>query len=286
MTISIKTCSAINDISKSPFLNWIFKVPALGSREDAESYAEWEFQNAEQTLTCFKPYNDIRHKSILDVGCGFGGKSTYYALHGAKHVEAIDLDKERIEAARAFAGKKNANNIRFEVEDAASLPFAQEQFDLVVFTDSFEHVQNPAEVLKECFRLLRKGGTVNILFPPYGSPWGAHLFAHIRIPWAQFLISEEDLVSMWKKEFDRELDEGAVLYSERRIAAINNARTIADLTHLNKMSISKYERILKSTQFRTCLYRAHTPGNLVPCLAILPITREYIVTRVVAVLRK
>jgi len=286
MKMNIRICKAMNFLFKVPPLKWLFKRPALGIRKDLESYAEWEFQNAAKTLICFKPYDNIKGKTILDSGCGLGGKSTYYALNGAKYVTAIDLDKERIEAARDFARKKNTNNIRFEIQNAASLPYAAEKFDIIIFNDSFEHIDNPANTLKECYRVLRKGGMVNIIFPPYSSPWGAHLFAHIRIPWAQFLFSEETLLSVWKEMFDGELKNVAGIYSKQQIDAINNAKTISELAHLNKMSIKQCEEILEETQFNICLYRLHTSGNLLSFFTHFSSLRECIVTRVVAMLEK
>lgn len=294
MTMDIKICETLNRIAKSSLLNWIFGRPALGNRSHPEAYAEWEFQNAGQMLACFKPYDDIKNKTILDVGCGFGGKPTFYALNGAKQVTAIDLDKGRIEAAREFAEKKGMDNIRFAPMDAASLAFASEQFDRVHLHDAFEHVRDPANVLNECYRVLAKGGRINLAFPPYASAWGAHLFTHIPIPWVQHFFREEVLVQIWKKEFAQHLRDKygwkspppTSIYSQQRMETINNARTISDLTHLNMMSIKQYERILKDTAFKTSLYRVHTPGNMLNFLSSSPTWREYAVTRVVSVLEK
>ena len=279
-------CEFVNGILESPALGRLFRTPALGTRADPDSYTGWEFENAEHALTCFKPNDGIEDKFILDVGCGFGGKSIYYALHGARHVTAIDLDEMRIGAAREYAAKKHVSNIRFDIQDAASLRFDNEQFDLVIFSDSFEHVNDPAAVLRECNRVLRKGGTVNIMFPPYNSPWGAHLFAYIRIPWAQLLFREEDLVRTWKRGFEAELEKGATVYSRQNIESIRKAATVSDLAHLNRMSIQRFERILQESGFSIRFCRFHTPGNLFHSLASSSICREYLVTRVVTVLEK
>ncbi len=286
MRTSIRACKAMNNVFKAFFLKGPFKAPALGIRENPESYSEWEFQNAARTLVYFKPHDDIENKTILDIGCGLGGKSTYYALNGAKYVNAIDIDKERIEAAKNFAEKKKANNIDFEHQDATTLPFAPGRFDLVLFNDSFEHINNLRNTLKECYRVLRREGTVNILFPPYASPWGAHLFAYISIPWVQFLFSEEVLLSIWKEAFNQELKNGVTIYSQQKIEEVNNARSISELAHLNKMSIKQYEKIIKELQLNTRLTRFHTPGNLFSFFTRFSFLREFIVTRLVTVLEK
>jgi ubiquinone/menaquinone biosynthesis C-methylase UbiE len=286
MTIGDTLCTCMNAVFKSPLLNRLLRTPALGIRANPDTYTEWEFQSAENALTGFRPFDTIVGKSILDVGCGFGGKSVYYALHGARHVTGIDVDRDRIAAARQFAAKKCAANTRFEVEDAASLRFADEQFDLVIFSDSFEHVDDPGSVLKECWRVLKRGGRANIMFPPYGSAWGAHLFANVRIPWAQFLFSEQALVRAWKKGFESELDKGVTVYSRQNIEAVRTATAVRDLAHLNQMSIRRYEQILRGSDFTTRFFQVHTPANLFQFLANSPICREYLVTRVITVLEK
>jgi SAM-dependent methyltransferase len=51
------------------------------------------------------------------------------------------------------------------VADAASLPLEQESVDLVLSTQVLEHVPEPADVLRECHRILRPGGRVALTAP-------------------------------------------------------------------------------------------------------------------------
>ena len=95
--------------------NRIFSSGTLepGGRESCEAYAEMEFQRGRSSLEIYKPYDSIEGKRILDVACGMGGKSTYYALSGASWVVGIDIDEKRIAAAHDFAAGKGARNIFF-----------------------------------------------------------------------------------------------------------------------------------------------------------------------------
>jgi SAM-dependent methyltransferase len=260
-------------------------MPNLGERTLRDSYVEWEYQNAASSWSCFTPYDHLKGKEVLDIGSGHGGKPTYYALHGVRHVIAIDQDEARIESARQFARRKGAHNITFETQDAATLPYPPGHFDLVIYNDSLEHIEEPEASLNAAYRVLKKGGTVNIAFPPYGSPWGAHLFAHIRIPWAQFLFPDETLVSLWKTRHDAAGEEGLV-YSEDRTLGIHAATTVAELGHLNRMSIRKFEGIVAKTPFRVLFRSLHTIGNLFGFAAHLAFLREHLVTRLVVVLGK
>ena len=49
--------------------------------------------------------------------------------------------------------------------DAAWLPFVDESFDAVVCSELLEHVPDPPSVLKEAFRVLRRGGVILICVP-------------------------------------------------------------------------------------------------------------------------
>jgi len=55
-------------------------------------------------------------------------------------------------------------------EDLQTLTFAAETFDVVIHTSLLEHVRQPEEALKECYRVLRPGGY--LLFEvPLCDPW-------------------------------------------------------------------------------------------------------------------
>jgi SAM-dependent methyltransferase len=49
--------------------------------------------------------------------------------------------------------------------DMHALPFEDEEFDIVVHSDTLEHVQNPVHALAECCRVLRRGGSLVYTVP-------------------------------------------------------------------------------------------------------------------------
>jgi SAM-dependent methyltransferase len=262
-------------------------APALGKRRDHLAYAEWEFAAAKDSLAEFEPYHQITGKRILDVGCGLGGKSTWYALNGAEEVVAVDLDPERVERAARFADSKQADNVRFLVQDAARLEgLEQGRFQVVLLNDAFEHIDKPVEALARFHQLLAPGGTVQIVFPPYGSPWGAHLFAHIRIPWAQLIFADEPLLALWKERFRTEAGDGSGLITAGKLREVEAARTVAQLRQLNRMTISRFNRLVEASPFRPLLVREHTPRWVIPRPRKNLFLREHLVTRVTAVLVK
>lgn len=96
--------------------------------------------------------------AVLDLGVG-GGRTTYYLSGLASHYIGVDYSEEMIRACRV---KYPA--LRFEVADAADLSrFANEFFDAVIFSfngmDSLAPDEKRQQCLRECFRVLKQGGT-------------------------------------------------------------------------------------------------------------------------------
>lgn len=103
---------------------------------------------------------------VLEVGCGPGHLSIRLARQHGLEVTGLDLDPAMIGRARANAcsagegfGRLPAGRMpSFLVGDAASLPFSEGSFDLVVSTLSMHHWDDPAAGMAEMGRVLRPGG--------------------------------------------------------------------------------------------------------------------------------
>jgi ubiquinone/menaquinone biosynthesis C-methylase UbiE len=74
----------------------------------------------------------------------------------------IDVGSDAIDVCRQVL--PNGHFVRGELQDA-KLPEAF--FDYIRIDNGLEHVPNPQEVVRECFRLLRPGGTL-FLYVPHG----------------------------------------------------------------------------------------------------------------------
>lgn len=82
---------------------------------------------------------DVKGKKILDIGCGLGEASVYFALKGAK-VSAMDLSGEMLSVAQKLARK---NNVRIKTYQSSIELFRlpkSEQFDIIYVGNLFHHV--------------------------------------------------------------------------------------------------------------------------------------------------
>ena len=95
-------------------------------------------------------------KTILEVGCNAGHLSgLLHTIFPKAKITGIDVyDQSIVEA------KKRYPAITFKVADAHKLPFRDKSFDLVVCSETIEHVVDPAKVFHEISRVLKPGGEV------------------------------------------------------------------------------------------------------------------------------
>ena len=279
-------CRAVNALFSVPPLNRIAPAPAVDDRTDMIEFLKRSLGRGTEFLDEFAPLNEIEGRRVLDVGCGLGGKTVAMAASGAAEVVGIDTDPEKTHWARSLAVEAGTGNVSFAVQSASSLGFPGGHFDLVVLADVIEHLEDPLAALLECARVLRYGGMALVGFPPYLSPWGAHLFTHIRVPWAQVVFPEREVLEVWRAHHEDKFTRGEIYCSEQRARCIMNAGTVAELWGLNRMTIAEFLRLVQETVFRARLVRLKTPGGLGSFLTRSSFLREYVVTRLVAVLEK
>lgn len=99
---------------------------------------------------------NIRGKRLLDLGCGAGENSVYFAMQGARCV-AADYSPGMVEVALQLAARHGV-----EVEgctaNAMALDFPDNTFDIVYASNLLHHIPDPKIALKEMHRVLKPGG--------------------------------------------------------------------------------------------------------------------------------
>jgi SAM-dependent methyltransferase len=151
---------------------------------------------------------------LLDAGCGTAFEAGLLAriVPGLRYY-GVDISSLRLgEAAAAGAAEPS----RFFQSALESLPFADGAFDYVGSHEVIEHVEDPAIVLPELFRVLKPGGVCVIATPNGASLW----VEHIRQRLARLVglrgapVGEDHTRSpgFWRRQFER-----AGFVVERRI---------------------------------------------------------------------
>ncbi|ATO50475.1 class I SAM-dependent methyltransferase [Brevibacillus laterosporus] len=271
-------------------LNKMFPLPVHPfnlANDGKMSYTEWQFRKGDQTIQFFLPFHSqeemFKNKTVLDIGCGGGGKTCYYATFGPEKIIGIDIVPHYAEEGNAFAREKGLDNIAsFMTGDASKMLFEDETFDTIIMNDAMEHVDNPEKTLEECFRVLKKGGHLYINFPPYYHPYGAHLSDAIGFPWVHSFFSEQTLIDAYRK-LVQDLPDG-----EDRLGFRISKRPDGSeyFSYINRMTIRRFRNIQKGVHY-PAVYEKEIPlRNVVANLAKTSLFREYFVKMVVCVYQK
>jgi 2-polyprenyl-3-methyl-5-hydroxy-6-metoxy-1,4-benzoquinol methylase/glycosyltransferase involved in cell wall biosynthesis len=107
-------------------------------------------------------------RTILDVGCGSGWLSEYFARLGYDVTgvdispDLIDVARERVERVPYGADHETPLRCRFLVHDVEGQPL-EEQFDAVVCYDSLHHFEDERAVLRNLAAMTKYGGSLFIL---------------------------------------------------------------------------------------------------------------------------
>jgi SAM-dependent methyltransferase len=98
--------------------------------------------------------------SVLDVGCGEGVLTAEWAerLDGGRIV-GIDLDDPKL---RREWEMRERPNLEFRAEEATSLSFADDEFDMASAVEVLEHVPEPEATLAEMARVAQRWLLVSV----------------------------------------------------------------------------------------------------------------------------
>lgn len=192
----------------------------------------------------------ISGKTVIDFGCGSGNEAVEMAQAGAARVIGLDIREPFLEEARRKAAA-------FGVADICHFASTtDEPADAIVSIDSFEHFDDPADILRIMGSLLKPDGHCLISFgPTWYHPLGGHLFSVF--PWAHLIFSEEALLG-WRATFKTD-----------------GAKHFREVTGgLNQITIRQFEKFVARSPFEFSHF------ELVPIRKLGPIhnrlTREFV----------
>ncbi len=115
---------------------------------------------------------------VLDAGCGVGGTSAALHARGAD-VIAVDCNPDRLDAL-----SESLPDVETAMADLASLPYPDASFDAIVLQDVLEHVDSPADVLKELSRVLTPTGLLYLSTPNRNAITNIISDPHFGLPFA------------------------------------------------------------------------------------------------------
>jgi len=126
-------------------------------------------------------YTPLAGKKVLEIGSGAG--VTHVTWTKAFHIEGWGVEPEgegfgdTAAIARALIAANGLDPARILNSTGEALPFPDAAFDIVYSANVLEHTNDPAQVLREAVRVLKPGGTLQIVCPNYLSYFDGHYAA-------------------------------------------------------------------------------------------------------------
>ncbi|MBD2326524.1 class I SAM-dependent methyltransferase [Alkalinema sp. FACHB-956] len=116
----------------------------------------FEACTAPENRFILKHLGDVRGKLLLDLGCGAGENSVYFANLGARCV-ASDYSPGMVEVALKLA-EKNGVQVEGRVINAMAIDYPDNTFDIVYAANLLHHIPDPLQTIREVHRVLKPGG--------------------------------------------------------------------------------------------------------------------------------
>jgi SAM-dependent methyltransferase len=116
----------------------------------------FEACTAPENRFILRQLGDLRGKRLLDLGCGAGENSVYFAKRGAACV-ATDYSPGMVAVALKLAESAGVK-IEGKVMSATDIEFADNSFDIVYASNLLHHVPDTPKAVREMHRVLKPGG--------------------------------------------------------------------------------------------------------------------------------
>ena len=100
---------------------------------------------------------------LLDIGCGIGGASRYFAIDRGCRVSGIDLTEDYVRTATLLSQRVGlADQVTYRQASALTLPFTDRTFDGAYMLHVGMNITDKATLFTEARRVLKPGGTFGI----------------------------------------------------------------------------------------------------------------------------
>ena len=138
---------------------WEWGTPISHEIYQAAQRGAWDV-----LLTPTKPvphawFGELRGKRVLGLASGGGQQMPIFTALGAQ-CTVLDYSERQLESERMVAQREGYDIRIIRADMSQPLPFADGEFDLIFHPVSNCYVREAKPIWRECFRVLRPGGTL------------------------------------------------------------------------------------------------------------------------------
>lgn len=129
----------------------------VGSKPFFDDLEEYRFDKLHY-LPQLVDFGSFRGQRLIEVGCGIGTDLVRFAKGGAR-VTGVDLAQTAIDLARKNFELHDVTADELRVGNGESLPYPDGSFDVAYAHGVIQYTANAAQLVRECHRVLKPGGT-------------------------------------------------------------------------------------------------------------------------------
>ncbi|MEA4920216.1 MAG: methyltransferase domain-containing protein [Clostridiaceae bacterium] len=111
--------------------------------------------NLEEKPAIFSMLGDVKGKSVIDLGCGYGENCKAFSEMGAERIVGIDISRKMLELAKKENCAQNIHYLNMPMENIRSL---DDKFDIAVSSLALHYIRGYDELIYDVFSLLKPGG--------------------------------------------------------------------------------------------------------------------------------
>ncbi len=202
----------------------------------------------------------VKRGSILDIGCGRGLFLRIMKRDGW-NAAGVEANEEIASCASEMYG------LNVAAGDISNWNFPNESFDVITINHVLEHVFKPAEYIKKCRELLKKGGLLFIAVPNISSLQavvGKELWFHLDVPYHINHFSTAGLLKLLKDNSFKIL---GVRHFNLEYNPFGWLQTLLNLSGIGK---NFFYNLLKNQKIRKDSLKTRK-GKILLTLALLPL---------------
>ena len=109
-----------------------------------------------------------KYLKILDIGCSGGALLSDLKKKGFENLSGLDISEKAIELCK----EKGFDNVF--VMDGSNPSFDENSFDIIIASDSLEHIKDDMKSLKNWNKILKPNGELYVFVPAFMYLWSEH----------------------------------------------------------------------------------------------------------------
>ena len=99
---------------------------------------------------------ELRNRSVLDLGCGFGWHCRYAREQQASSVIGVDISDNMLKKALEKTNDSSISYMKLPLED---INFSESQFDVVFSSLAFHYIKSFDAICEKVYKFLKPGGS-------------------------------------------------------------------------------------------------------------------------------